>query len=240
MNKSVLVVGANGGIGQALVQRLLGQHDVARVYGISRGISTIQDDKYCHIQCSQLGYEDIEGSLEGVPNHSLSLIICCIGALHQSSTDLVPEKKLEDLREQQLSQYFHINCILPALWLRALESKMIKKSRSQMVFLSARVGSTSDNRLGGWYGYRASKAALNSLIKSAQIELRRRHPGCELVLYHPGTVDTSLSKPFQKNVPAEKLFTAEFTSQQLLKHLTTLSSEDAPHYIDWQGQTIPW
>jgi NAD(P)-dependent dehydrogenase (short-subunit alcohol dehydrogenase family) len=109
-----------------------------------------------------------------------------------------------------------------------------------LVFFSARVGSINDNLLGGWYGYRASKAALNMLLKSAQVECQRRAKNISLVSYHPGTVDTELSRPFQANVPKDKLFSSEFTVSQLLQFVTNLLAEDGPHYIDWQGKTIPW
>ena len=117
---------------------------------------------------------------------------------------------------------------------------MVKASQSKIILLSARVGSITDNKLGGWYGYRASKSALNMLVKTAQVEFSRRIKKCTLVLYHPGTVDTKLSKPFQGNVPPGKLFSPEFTAMQMLQCVESLQSEQAPHYIDWKGDNIPW
>ena len=108
------------------------------------------------------------------------------------------------------------------------------------MFFSARVGSINDNKLGGWYGYRASKAALNMMLKCAQIECQRRAKNISLISYHPGTVETELSKPFQSKVPTGKLFSAHFTVTQLLNIIPSLSAENGPHYIDWQGNTIPW
>ncbi|XOV79642.1 MAG: SDR family NAD(P)-dependent oxidoreductase [Aestuariibacter sp.] len=240
MNKSALVIGANGGIAQAIILQLLESDEFAIVYGVSRNTSGIKHKKYRHLICAQTQEGDIASAIADIPANSLDLAVCCIGTLQSEKRLIEPEKKLEDLQQDQLVRYFTINSVLPALWLRALESRMLKSAPSHLVFLSARVGSTGDNRLGGWYGYRASKAALNSLVKTAQVEYRRRKPKCTLVLYHPGTVDTNLSKPFQKNVPKEKLFTAAFTAEQLLNHLPNLENDNAPHYIDWQGKRIPW
>ena len=136
--------------------------------------------------------------------------------------------------------YFTTNTILPALWLKYVELILKGTEPAKLVFFSARVGSIGDNKLGGWYGYRASKSALNMIIKCAQIECQRRAKNISLISYHPGTVETKLSKPFQSNVPKDKLFTSDFTVAQLLKIIPTLSAENGPHYIDWQGKTIPW
>ena len=108
------------------------------------------------------------------------------------------------------------------------------------MLFSARVGSISDNRLGGWYSYRASKAALNMMIKTAAIELARRAKNIKLIAFHPGTTDTPLSKPFQKNVPENKLFSAEFVAKQLLDIVENTPIDQSPSYLDWQGETINW
>lgn len=117
------------------------------------------------------------------------------------------------------------------------------KTQCTITALSARVGSINDNELGGWYTYRASKAALNMLFKTAAIELARRAKNTKLILFHPGTTDTELSKPFQKNVPAGKLFTPEFVAGQLFELTNNnpdLKLNGEPAYLDWQGSTIPW
>jgi len=115
-----------------------------------------------------------------------------------------------------------------------------KQTACRVTVFSARVGSVSDNRLGGWYGYRASKAALNMMLKTASVELKRRAKGVKLVSFHPGTTDTSLSKPFQKNVPEGKLFTPDFVAQQLLSLESRLVLDGELSYLDWQGQEIPF
>ena len=164
-----------------------------------------------------------------------------MGVLHgdHDGVMLSPEKKLEDLSQTQLLTYFRINSVVPALWLKHLVNH-VDKSSSVVCFVSARVGSISDNRMGGWYGYRASKSALNMLIKTASIEYRRRTKHTALVSYHPGTVDTDLSKPFQGNVKQNKLFEPEFTAKQLVNILADVDVDQGPYYLDWDNKPIRW
>lgn len=247
--KNALVIGM-GGIGQAIAQELLASKGFQTVYGVSRrdlpdshwlGVDNRQAvHAYQHITIDHHKECSIAKTCEALPQAEFSLIICALGVLHDSDSGLFPEKKLDDITPENLSQYFHENVTVPAIWLKHLVALLPKKQASKVVFLSARVGSINDNRLGGWYGYRASKSALNMLVKTAQIEIARRYKQCALVLYHPGTIDTRLSVPFQANVPDGKLFTAEFTAKQLTKRLKVLSEQGAPHYIDWSGQSVPW
>jgi len=242
---NALVIGASGGIGKTLVQQLHESRKYQQVYAVSRTLpaSKIEGVKYHTLDsenensiaqyCQELKQEGSQ----------FSLVVCCIGALHASGADnqkVMPEKRLEDINQDQLSFYFATNVILPALWLKHVEALLKGAEPAKLVFFSARVGSISDNHLGGWYGYRASKAALNMIIKCAQIECQRRAKNIGLISYHPGTVDTELSKPFQANVPEGKLFTADFTVTQLLNIIPDLTAENGPHYIDWQGSVIPW
>lgn len=235
-----LVIGANGGIGEELVRQLAASNQYSKVIAISR--------KPPEKPIESVDYQQLDSSDEiqvakfcAQQEQSFSLIICCIGVLHTDGEPaLAPEKRLEDIRPEALMAYFKINTVTPAIWLKHGVRLLKSKTASSFVFFTARVGSIADNKLGGWYGYRASKSALNMLIKSAQIEYSRRAPNVTLVSYHPGTVDTGLSKPFQNNVPKGKLFSAEFTASQLLSLLPDLQINDAPHYIDWSGAQIPW
>ena len=133
-----------------------------------------------------------------------------------------------------------INLVVPALWVAALARPLRRASGTVIGVLSARVGSIGDNQLGGWYSYRSSKAALNMFLKSAAIEYARRAPGVKLVAFHPGTTDTELSRPFQANVPAGKLFTTEFVAERLLTLLDDLEPDGELSYLDWAGSDIPW
>jgi NAD(P)-dependent dehydrogenase (short-subunit alcohol dehydrogenase family) len=242
---NALVIGASGGIGKTLVKKLHETGEYEQVYAVSRTLPTTPitgvqydalDAEYEHLvaqYCQQLQQAGAQ----------FSLVVCCIGALHAIGVDsqkIMPEKRLEDIHKEQLSFYFTTNSILPAIWLKHVEPLLKGAEPSKLVFFSARVGSISDNNLGGWYGYRASKSALNMIIKCAQIECQRRAKNISIISYHPGTVATELSRPFQSNVPKEKLFTTDFTVSQLLKIIPSLTAENGPHYIDWQGVVIPW
>lgn len=240
-----LVIGASGGIGQECVKQLHASGKYTKVVGVSRSKPT---KPLAGVEYNTLQSED-EGEVAAFCNdlkskgNQLTLVICCIGALHGSNKQkqaVMPEKRLEDINSDNLNFYLQANTILPAIWLKNLVPLMTGSEPAKLVFLSARVGSISDNRLGGWYGYRASKAALNMLIKSAQVECQRRAKNLSLISYHPGTVDTELSRPFQANVPKDKLFNSDFTVSQLLQFIPSLLAEDGPHYVDWQGKTIAW
>ena len=234
-----LVIGANGGIAQALITLLLKQSPQEQVVGVARGESQQINSRYSHFIWDG-SVKSIEHVCERVEAKSLDRVFCCLGMLSNEEKNLSPEKRLEDIQPENLEEYFRVNTILPALWLKHIPTLLKSSVPTRVVLLSARVGSIEDNQLGGWYGYRASKAALNMMVKTAQVEYRRRLKNCNLVLYHPGTVDTALSKPFQGNVPAGKLFTPEFSAQQLLQILPSLNEQHAPHYIDWNGKSIPW
>lgn len=242
MTKHVLVIGAGGGIGQELVKQFAAQEDVIQVHCVSRTASE-SDTANRHFYTFDSGNEaSIIAFVAEMAAQQIkfSQVVCTTGVLHTSGDKtLKPEKRLEDIDPLQLAEYFRINTTIPAMWLKHLV-KVVDKTRASIVFLSARVGSISENDLGGWYGYRASKAALNMIVKTASIEYKRRAPNTILACYHPGTVDTHLSKPFQANVKPGKLFTTEFTVSQLLTHMQNFDCELSPYYIDWDGKTIQY
>ena len=185
---------------------------------------------------------------------NVTRIVMCNGILHsknqQISTKepgLMPEKRIEDIDAHSLEQLFYANSIVPMLWLSALtpllsqpRHKVSAEQKCVISILSARVGSISDNRLGGWYGYRASKAALNMLIKTTAVEYARRLKRVKLIAFHPGTTDTPLSKPFQANVPQGKLFTPAFVASQLQQIMDNSEPNGEASYLDWQGEPINW
>lgn len=233
----VLIIGASGGIGEALVNKA--KADNWQVVALSR--SARSSTKADHWYTLDTGNEEeIAEFTANCQRDKLDFdrIICAVGTLHDDSVK--PEKRLEDISQSALLHYMKVNVTIPALWLKYAPKLLSKQSPTSVTVLSARVGSISDNELGGWYGYRASKSALNMLVKTAQIEYQRRLKNTAIITYHPGTVDTALSKPFQANVKPEKLFTAEFTAERLWRELDNKPAENAPYYIDWQGKTIPW
>lgn len=242
-DQRALVIGGSGGIAKQLIKTLASDPEIKEIHSVSRSSEASNIKNLIHHQVDSINENDVDELCKSLKlKGGFSLIICCIGVLHGGDDDkhFQPEKRLESVSATNLLRYFETNTIAPMNWLKHVHKLVPKEQASRVVFFTARVASIEDNHLGGWYGYRASKAALNMLIKTAQIELARRSPKTLLISYHPGTVDTNLSKPFQKNVPEGKLFSTEFTVSQLFKILPTLSLENAPHYIDWQGKTIPW
>ena len=143
-------------------------------------------------------------------------------------------------RSENFEHLFQINTIGPALVAKYFLPKLNRNSRSVFAVLSARVGSIADNRLGGWYAYRASKAALNMIIKNASIEIARKNKQAIVVCLHPGTVDSLLSKPFQSNVPDGKLFSPEFSAGKLLSVVDNLSPDQSGGIVGWDGEPIPY
>ena len=168
----------------------------------------------------------------------LRLVICTAGLLHDG--DLQPEKRLSQVRRPHLQRSFAVNAWGPLLLAQALETLLPRDAPSHFASLSARVGSIGDNRLGGWYAYRAAKAAQNQLLTTLALEWRRRLPLACVTLLHPGTTATALSEPFRSSVPPERLFSPEQAARQLLTVLEGQTPEHSGAFLAWDGRTIPW
>lgn len=221
-----VVVGASGGIGAALAKSLREEdaevHAFARSFEVDRRID-ISDER------------SVAAAAARVPV-GVDLVLIATGLLHEG--DRGPEKALRELDADWLQRNFLINAIGPALVAKHFLPLLPRDRRAVFAALSARVGSISDNKLGGWYGYRASKAALNQLIRTLAIEEKRRNPQSVVVALHPGTVDTSLSKPFQGNVQPGRLFTPDRAAVQLLDVLDGLKPADSGRLFDWEGKEV--
>jgi len=165
-----------------------------------------------------------------------SLLFVATGLLHDDSRG--PEKSLRQLDADWLLQNYQVNAVGPALIAKYFLPLMDRKEILRFAVLSARVGSISDNRLGGWYGYRASKAALNMMIRNLSIEWSRKNDQSIIVALHPGTVDTALSQPFQSNVPPEKLFDSRRAARQLLDVLEALEPAQSGRIFAWDGTEV--
>lgn len=239
--KNIAIFGSTGAIGQALIVELAQQYPTAHIHGISRSVSS--QSVFANHQNVQLHTIDLQDETalarlakQLTAQHKLDYVFVATGTLHTDS--IQPEKSLRQLSAKNFEHLFAVNTILPAIIAKHFIPTLNKTSRSVFAVLSARVGSISDNGLGGWYAYRASKAALNMLIKTASIENKRRNPNAVIVSLHPGTVDSALSKPFQKNVPAGKLFTAKFSAQSLIKVTDKLTEADTGKCFAWDGAEI--
>jgi NAD(P)-dependent dehydrogenase (short-subunit alcohol dehydrogenase family) len=221
-----VVIGASGGIGRAVAERLEQRGEA--VHRLSR-----------REQRLDLADEaSIAAAAAALPFPAIDRLIVATGMLHEEG--LAPERSLRQLDADRLLRSFAVNAVGPALVLKHFAPLLRRDGVSRTAFLSARVGSISDNRLGGWYGYRASKAALNQLVRSAAIEIARTRPGAIVALLHPGTVDTEMSRPFQANVAAGKLFTAQRSAGHLLDVLDRLEPSDSGGFFDWAGEPIPY
>lgn len=221
-----LVIGSSGTIGSAFME-LLEQHPACtKVIGMHRN------------SANPIDYQDlntIEEAAKALSGEApFQLIINTIGVLH--SADWMPEKKLDDLNAEQLQLLMQMNAIGPGLTIKHF-SKLLDPANSVMATLSAKVGSIEDNRLGGWYSYRASKAALNMLIKTASIQFSRTKPNTALVALHPGTVNSRLSKPFKGEQIGRPPLDA---ANDMLNVLFSLSKEDSGSFITYSGERLPW
>ena len=237
----VMIIGG-GGIASALMQLYLARGFTVVVYSRQQQhqhevAATLADNSHLHWHCTE-GFSDADyqSTLQQAFSLSTSLIFCCIGFLHQAAKR--PEKTLKSLNANFFLENLQANTVEPALWLQRLMPFVVKQPGLKMLWLSAKVGSISDNQLGGWYSYRASKAALNMLVKTAAIELRRMQPELILVTVHPGTTDTALSQPFQLNLAQGQLQSAAATAQRLADVATNLVSAQHGHLINWDGQVL--
>jgi NAD(P)-dependent dehydrogenase (short-subunit alcohol dehydrogenase family) len=240
---TVLVVGASGGIGRAVVDHYLADSQIELVIAVSRSQQAAQFETYGgRLRWQVCDYS--EGSIAEVlqaadpVRQRITRVIICNGILHCDT--IAPEKSLLSLTAAAMSQVLHSNTVVPALWLAALLKALRGGSTCSIAVLSARIGSISDNRLGGWYSYRASKAALNMVLKSAAIEYALKVPQVKLIAFHPGTTDTELSKPFQRGVAPDKLFAPAFVATKLAALLDELEPDKELSYLAWDGTSIEW
>lgn len=169
----------------------------------------------------------------------LDLVINCAGLLHEGE-HLGPERKLAQIEPANLEKLFRVHAVGPQLLAKHLEPLLPRRQRFVFASLSARVGSIGDNRLGGWYAYRASKAAQNQLLRTLAIELRRVNRQACCLLLHPGTVDTPLSAPFQGNVAESQLFSPARAAAQLLGIIASAEASGSARFLAWDGSEIPW
>lgn len=238
-----LVIGAGSTIAAALIKQLLAEESYDRVVAISRSKPfEVNGDQQDTLQVLQSDYsEDSMAKIAArLKREKLQIrrVFLCNGVLHDD--EVFPEKRLDDLDEASLHKVMQVNAFVPLLWLKHLRPLLKGKQPCVVTAFSARVGSIADNGHGGWYAYRASKTALNMLFKTAAIEIRRLAPNVQFLAFHPGTTDTPLSEPFQKNVPANKLFRPEEVADRLLNLVDRLSGDAPLHFLDWEGKRVDW
>jgi len=235
--KNIAITGGSGAIGQAFARKLSKFSSVETINVFSRSDENYSSEKIFNHSINYRNENDLLEAANISSNKStLDLVIVANGILHNEN--IFPEKKINDISEEKFNEVFFINTILPSMIAKYFIPKLSQKTPSVFAFLSARVGSISDNRLGGWYAYRASKAALNMIIKSLSIEVGRKNKNAIFVGLHPGTVNSNLSKPFQSNVPEKKLFTPDQSVNYLMEVLLKLKIEDTGKIFAWDGSEI--
>ncbi|MCY4329967.1 MAG: SDR family NAD(P)-dependent oxidoreductase [Endozoicomonadaceae bacterium] len=235
--KNIVIFGAGGAIGSAFIRHLSETHSDASIHAFSRQTPT---NILSGVSYHAIDYTDetsIEkAAREAAGNGPPDLVIVAIGILHDDKVK--PEKSLKQLSAEKFQYLFAINTVTPALIAKYFLPIMNRQQPYVFAALSARVGSISDNQLGGWYAYRASKAALNMIIRNAAIEIGRCNKQAIIVALHPGTVDSNLSGPFQHGVPDDQLFTPDYATGKLLAVLDNLTPQQSGKFFAWDGEEI--
>lgn len=223
-----VVFGASGGIGGALVDAIRSAECFAHVVGFSRSTAPAID---------LLDEASLEAAAVFATNMgSLRLVIDATGFLHDDHQE--PEKSWRQLDAAKLARSLALNAIGPALIMKHVLPRLPRVGKAVFATLSARVGSIGDNRLGGWYSYCASKAALNQLVRTAAVELARRSPDALCIALHPGTVATTLSAPFGSG--GHEVYTPAEAARHLLAVVDQLNAEANGGFFDWRGEPVPW
>ena len=238
--RRVLVWGAGGAIGNAFVQHFVSDPEVATVFAVSRAARPATAGKI-HALAGDLTAENEVAAVAGAvadAGGDLDAVLVASGLLHDAAAGIAPEKSWRALDGAAMARVFAVNTIGPSLVAKHFLPLLARDRRVIFAALSARVGSVSDNRAGGWHAYRASKAALNMMIKGLAIELARRNPAALCVGLHPGTVDSALSAPFQRNVPAGGLFTPARAAAAMLGVLDGLPATASGRLFAWDGAEI--
>lgn len=245
---AVLIIGASSAIGCALAKRYLQQGK--RVLWLSRFTPDFTDAGLIVIAAPELNQQDewalqqnfFKELINTMQQHQVCLIFNCIGWLHQHDQSgeqkLMPEKSLNQSSAALLQKTLMLNLQVPVFYLQGLWSYLLKTPNIRYLQLSAKVGSISDNQLGGWYSYRSAKAALNQWIKTASIELKRSNKTAALVTLHPGTTDSYLSVPFQRNLPAGQLQSPAETAEHLADVARQLDADQTGLLLNWDGKAI--
>lgn len=232
-----LVIGASRGIGAALVEALLAR-GAGRVWAASRsGHCPVDDARVQTLVADVTDEASLAAALQRL-DRPLSLAVHTPGLLQDAQ--IRPERRLAEVTLAGLQHSFAVNAFGPILAVKHLLAHMDTTQPAVLASLSARVGSIGDNHLGGWYGYRAAKAAQNQLLHTAAIEAARKSKSLVVCTLHPGTVDTQLTRPFHANIAADQLFTPQRSAAHLLDVIARLKPSDSGGFYAWDGAVIPW
>jgi NAD(P)-dependent dehydrogenase (short-subunit alcohol dehydrogenase family) len=248
-NNVTMIQGAGQGLGLALAAHILEHQDNSVVVATCRepdkssGLEKLQKKYASRLVTQKLDVsseKSIVSASEKISSQieHISLLINSSGILHDDS--IYPEKRLADISASSLERSYTINAIGPILVLKHFRSLIQREKKSVIVNMSARVASIEDNSIGGWYSYRSSKASLNQITKTVAIEFARQLPKSICIAFHPGSVNTRLSKPFQKAIPKEKLFEPDYAAAKMAAVINNLTTSDNGSFLAWDGSKIPW
>ena len=237
MSENIIIIGASGAIGSSFINYYANQNPSNIIYSLTRREIKYSNNNIKNILIDIEDEQTIVSAASICSQHgSFDKIIVATGILHDEN--LSPEKSFRHLEKEKFERVFSVNTFGPAIIARYFIPLLNKEKTSFFGVLSARVGSISDNKIGGWYSYRASKAALNMIIKSLSIEVARNNPNAIIVGLHPGTVDSNLSNPFQKNVSDGKLFTPDHSIAKMTNVINSLTTRDTGNCFAWDGERI--
>ena len=234
--RKVAVIGSSGAIGRAFVDHYINDLSINSIFSFSRSSIGIDNNKVKHFLIDIENESSIENAAKSVEETNFDEIIIASGLLH--TNEFGPEKSIKDLKADNILKVLNVNTVGPAIIGKYFLPLLTKENKSVMAFLSARVGSISENKLGGWYSYRASKSALNQVIKTFSIELKRTNPKAIIIGLQPGTVDSELSAPFKRSVSNNKLFSAEYSVSKLLGVIERADESSSGNLISWDGEII--
>ena len=234
MSQKIAIIGASGAIGNALVNYYAMQSEQNEILAFTRSVTTYGHN---NVQNQLIDFDSEENLTDCAKYKTWDIVIIAVGILTDTFINK-PEKSFKHLAADKLAYVYKINTIYPALVSKAFLPHLNKNKRSILAILSARVGSISDNQSGGWHAYRASKAALNMLVKNFAIEMQWRNKDVIIIGLHPGTVDSQLSKPFQNNLPKGQLFSPDQSAQYLANVIDKASIEQSGCCIAWDNKNI--
>lgn len=236
--KEVLILG-NGGIGKSLGKEIKRLNPTSNIHITSRRIKSNNDSIQTHLldPLKESSWQKFILELKE-ETERLDLVISTYGVLHNPE-GLKPEKSLKEISMDKMIESFSINAFTAPLIAKNLQSFLSSKEESVLAFLSAKVGSLSDNKLGGWYSYRASKAALNMFMKTISIEYSRRKMNTKVLSIHPGTTLTKLSEPYLSG-SSLKLWSPEDTAMHIIETIESSSHFDSGSFLNWDGSELPW
>ena len=230
-----IIIGAGSAIAQAVIQSL--HANAENIITVSRKLPD-QSNPVIHGFTSDYSPTSIAKVIQQIKDlnlGSIDRVYICNGVLQNDNIKV--EKRIEDLDSESFMSVLHSNTLTPILWVQAL-LPILRQQNCTITVFSARIGSISDNNLGGWYSYRMSKAALNMFIRNLSIEWGRKAPGSVVVAQHPGTTDTGLSEPFQSGVAKGKLYSREQTASRLIVVMKKLSEKEHGKLLHWDGSVI--